>query len=115
MSPGSDDSDALTCTEVCDGSNPKCPVDDKQPITYPCRQAGGPCDIAEFCDHMADTCPAIDKIKTAGTICKAAGVSAVCDPTDICDGIRKLCPAKYAPAGTSCGGAMTCTGGGICR
>jgi hypothetical protein len=99
--------------ESCTGASPSCPGDAKRPLGTVCRSAAGACDIAEVCDGSNDGCP-VNALRPAGYVCKPAGASATCDPADTCDGLRSSCPASFAPYGTSCGTAMSCSGTGRC-
>jgi hypothetical protein len=103
--------------EVCDGATMACPVDMKTAAGTACdqlRAKGGPCDeaiSARKCDS-AGNC--VTRWK-AGMQCKAAGTSSICDPADLCDGKNILCPGKFAPPRTPCGGGLVCTINGLCR
>src|SRR5438093_760910 len=65
-----------------------------------CRSATGPCDIADTCDGLNNSCPP-DGFLPATTVCRTA--AGECDVTEYCTGTASDCPgdAKVA-AGTSC-------------
>lgn len=104
-----------TCdpVEVCDGTTAVCPSDVIAMVGTVCGgPAIGPCESSSKVCNASGVCLAR---KPEGTICKGAGVSAICDPADRCDGVRSLCPGKYAAAGVDCGGGLQCNGFGLCR
>lgn len=80
-----------------------------------CRAASGACDLSEFCNGTATTCPA-DRVAGTGTICRAT--TGPCDVADHCDGTLKACPADALRPSTfvcrasagPCDVAERCTG-----
>lgn len=103
--------------DYCDGGV-SCPVDALLGSTAVCRGAtGGPCDSAELCTGTDAGCPQ-NGFKSAGTVCKQAGVNATCDPADLCTGSGADCPTTLAAAMTSCtvDGCRSdkCDGSGAC-
>ncbi len=97
--------------EVCDGTAPTCPADNKS--TAVCRVSAGPCDVAEFCDGVNNDCPASDFVD-AGTECRAS--QGECDPAEACPGNSPNCPpdakstAVCRPAAGLCDIAESCDG-----
>jgi len=56
-------------------------------ISHECREASGPCDVAEFCDGQNPECP--EDLKLTSECRPSAGQ---CDAVDFCDGIHNQCP-----------------------
>lgn len=109
-------SPSATCDppEVCDGVTSACPSDVYASMGTPCGPTAslGPCDVPDQC-NATGRCLAR---KPVGTVCKAANpANPICDPQDLCDGLRIVCPTTFAPIGTSCGGGKKCVLNGICR
>ena len=85
------------------------------PATTTCRDAAGPCDVAESCTGDSAACPA-DTFTPATTICRDA--AGPCDVAESCTGNSAACPADaLAPATTicrvsagDCDTAESCTG-----
>lgn len=76
-----------------------------------CREAIGECDVAEFCDGTAPTCPG-DAMLPASEVCREAASD--CDATETCTGSSVLCPVDLPlPAGTDCEVGF-CDGAGEC-
>lgn len=100
------DADCATC-EMCSAGT--CAP---RPAGTPCgeQRTGGPCDVPDQCDGAG----ACITIKPVGTVCRASA-HPVCDPDDVCDGKRLLCPGRIAAPGTPCGGGMKCGLTGLCR
>lgn len=102
--------------EVCDGVTAVCPSD---VIAAPGLVCGnsirlGPCDLP-FGDRVCDDDGHCLARALPTQMCKAAGVSAICDPADYCDGSRVSCASRLALPGTDCGGGKTCDATGHCR
>jgi len=95
-----DDGNVCT-TDICNGTigAPACihPAGHAGDV---CRSATGPCDIADTCDGLNNSCPP-DGFLPATTVCRTA--AGECDVTEYCTGTASDCPgdAKVA-AGTSC-------------
>jgi|GEM_PF-3402775 len=89
--------------EICSGSSPDCPPDDKYDASRVCRDAEGLCDTVEYCDGATDHCPA-DALEPAGTVCRdRVEPGALCDAVETCTGSDVSCPVDdVEPAGTVC-------------
>src|SRR5439155_1532557 len=105
--------------EYCTGSSPACPMN-------AVAQAGTPCGASAACPgdvvapsgtacgssdatacNAPDSCDSagncVNRVKVAGTVCRAAGASAVCNPAEVCDGASTTCPNDViAGGGTAC-------------
>lgn len=74
-----------------------------------CREAAGPCDIAEVCDGVSLECPA-DQFVPGGTICRSQQNE--CDVAEVCSGFSSQCPPDLRKDnGTPCS-VGTCQMGG---
>ncbi|MDP1825379.1 MAG: hypothetical protein Q8L48_19130 [Archangium sp.] len=112
---------ACNPAEVCDGVSAACPLDLIAASGTSCGSSTSTgCDEQDTCD-AAGSC--VDRIKSAGVICLAAGADAICDPAEVCNGSTATCPPNaFAPLGTSCGSSNatdcdaqdTCSGAGAC-
>ena len=68
-------------------------------VGTPCRAAAGPCDVAEACDGITETCPA-EVLKPSGDVCAQ---DAPCLFSSRCNGTSASCPAQVPkPAGFTC-------------
>ena len=93
--PCADDGNACTVDE-CDGST--CQHTPAGSGTV-CRDAAGPCDVAETCDGTAAPCPADQLL--SGNECRPS--DGECDVAEVCDGVSAGCPADvFTSAGTTC-------------
>lgn len=88
-------------------------------VSYVCRPAAGPCDVADRCNGSALTCPA-DARQPASFVCRAAVSD--CDAAEQCSGSDTgsvTCPADaFRPIGANCtvgGGAGYCAGDMMCN
>ena len=103
---------AATSTK-CRSTSGSCDVDDfcdgrgscrdgKKPSGTICRAASDLCDAVEVCDGSSKNCP-IDRLKTAGTVCRANDPKNSCEVAATCNGTSKSCPANGSkPVGLSC-------------
>ncbi|MCR9094733.1 MAG: M20/M25/M40 family metallo-hydrolase [bacterium] len=110
----------LDAGEQCDDGNglagdccsPFCAI---EPAGTLCRAATGLCDAADFCDGLADSCPA-DSVAPVGTSCRPS--EGVCDLAEVCDGVSTSCPAdakttvECRAAVDVCDAAELCDGAG---
>jgi fibronectin type 3 domain-containing protein len=86
-----------------------------KPAGTVCREAAGPCDVAESCDGVNADCPA-DKLAAAGKECRPSAGD--CDIAETCSGTSMVCPVDgFKQAGTICRAAAglcdvpeSCTG-----
>jgi len=89
------------CGNVCNEAADNCLV----ASGTECRASAGPCDVAESCDGVNNTCPA-DAKSTA--VCRPAAGD--CDVAESCDGVNNACPADAFKANT-----VECrASGGVC-
>jgi hypothetical protein len=92
------------CTQNCEVAAPN----------VMCREAVGPCDVAETCTGITGACPP-DEFKPDGMACAGNGVNA-CSAADTC--VAGACSDHDMPVGTSCAtGACRlerCGMGGAC-
>ncbi|MCB9600333.1 MAG: hypothetical protein H6722_11585 [Sandaracinus sp.] len=75
--------------EECDGGaccTAQCTF---QPTMVVCREAAGPCDVAETCSGESVECPT-DARSSLGQVCRPA--ADVCDVPEACDGTSVDCP-----------------------
>ena len=82
--------------DFCTGRGAGCPADAKS--TAVCRPAAGPCDVAERCNGVDDTCPA-DGLKPAATECGTEGDA--CFDGGTCTGGSIACPNMTPKAGVA--------------
>lgn len=96
--------DGNSCS-YCNGSQVSCVL---RPYGHTCRDAAGPCDVAEFCDGSSVACP-VDEVRYSGSVC-APGSESHCVQEYVCDGNSVACSvARPSPAGTICRPAVdTC-------
>ena len=86
-----------------------------KPAGTVCREAAGPCDVAESCDGVNAYCP-VDRLADAGKECRPAAGD--CDIAETCSGTSEVCPVDgFKQAGTICRAAAglcdvpeSCTG-----
>ncbi len=93
--------------EQCDGTSPLCPPDALASAGVECRASASECDIAETCSGTSPSCPP-DAARPEGSVCGSTP-SGDCDAADACVGLvgaSARCEARYAPAGTTCRGAV---------
>jgi len=78
-----------------------------------CREAAGPCDVAEVCNGTSVECPQ-DVFLVDTTVCREA--AGPCDVPEFCTGTSAQCPEnKFLPAGTVCLEAQgPCAGPSLC-
>ncbi|MBN8616292.1 MAG: hypothetical protein J0L92_37245, partial [Deltaproteobacteria bacterium] len=81
----------------CGSGAPTCEAAGPAPASTPCRDAVGPCDVAETCGG-ATSCPA-DGF-ASGTICHPS--AGPCDVAETCDGSSAACPGDTLISGTIC-------------
>jgi len=99
------------CPGIADGA---CPDDAKLGTDVVCRDAVGLCDQEEVCDGVHSACPP-NALKSAETVCRAAGVTiledgtyvldgdGLCDFPEYCTGDRVDCPPdRIRPEGALC-------------
>lgn len=111
-------SDGVCCDVQCGGSLPSdcqacsvaagATVDGECGVAIgtTCRQANGPCDVAEVCDGSAITCPT-QALAPAGTSCRVS--AGECDVAEACSGAGDACPGDVGLAnGTPCGFGGQC-------
>jgi hypothetical protein len=99
---------------VCDRATGQCAYAPQQAGTV-CREAAGPCDVAEVCDGVSTACPA-DAFADSTVICRSA--SGPCDEPASCTGSSPDCPPNILrgpetvcrPATGPCDVAEHCTG-----
>ena len=100
---------------VCDGVSKVCAPTAFRPPSYVCRPSNGPCDVAETCTGLDDTCP-IDQKAPGSTQCAA---DSTCAFESFCTGSSDACPpgapksdgAECRPASGICDIAETCLAG----
>ena len=96
--------------EVCDGGQ-YCPHDVLKPSSHICDSAprasdGTTCANDAYCTGADAGCPSIT-LKDAGTPCRAADVSNVCDVPEVCNGTM-ACPADAPPVQGADAGTKLC-------
>lgn len=106
-----------TGTIECADGVPTCVASGVVAAGTECREAAGPCDVAELCDGTSPECPA-DAFQPPDFVCRAA--AGTCDQVEVCDGATPACPAdafdmstECRPAVGPCDLAEVCSGGSI--
>lgn len=97
------------CDRACDGACESC--SDAGACRFfgsgtRCRDAGGDCDLDEFCTGDAGACPA--DVRRSATLCRAS--VGACDLGAVCDGGISCPPSEPAPTTAVCV-AAACDGG----
>src|SRR5262249_37763730 len=85
--PGTD----VCCAEDCSGPKQRGAI---------CREAVGPCDVADMCDGTSLACPE-DALRDEGFVCRKS--ESDCDAAETCDGETRQCPDDiFQPPTTMC-------------
>lgn len=107
-----------TGTIECADGVPTCVASGVVAAGTECREAAGPCDVAELCDGTSPECPG-DAFQPIDFVCRAA--AGTCDQVEVCDGATPACPAdtfdmstECRPAVGPCDLAEVCSGGASC-
>ena len=103
---------ACDAVEECNGTDPGCPPDEKEPATTICRESvdpGGTCDPPERCPGDSNECPP-DIVEAEGEPCndgEDCTYDDTCDGMGACVGTNGLAGATYLSAAGQ--GTHTCT------
>jgi alpha-tubulin suppressor-like RCC1 family protein len=103
---------ACDAVEACNGTDPGCPPDEKEPATTICRESvdpGGTCDPPEYCPGDSDDCPG-DIVENEGEPCNDGDdctYDDTCDGLGGCVGTNGLAGVTYLSAAGQ--GTHTCT------
>jgi hypothetical protein len=100
---------ARACAEgICSGA--RCTFICKPPSVV-CREAAGPCDVAETCTGTTADCPS-DALRPSGEVCRAASCAGgIATLAATCDGAGASCqPLQTQPCAPYLCGAAACRG-----